>query len=146
MAVSLVKMIRDEIRRVSRQEIRRALATALSSRGSTRKSLADLRRRISAMESAVKAISKGAPAAAVAEKSAAADAPKARITGKGVRTLRRKLRLSGMEFGKLLKVSSVTVYKWEKQNGPIRMRKASKAAFLAARGLGAREARQRLSK
>jgi hypothetical protein len=145
MAASFAGAIREEIRRLSRQETKRTMAKLLANRGAIRKTLADLRRRVKALETALKLVVKRVPAVRETVAVSPADLGRARVTGKSVRALRRKLRLSGAAFGKLLKVSGVTVYKWEKQDGPIRMRKVSKAAFLASRGLGAREAKKRLA-
>ena len=60
------------------------------------------------------------------------------------RSLRRKLRLSQAEFGKLLSVSEQAVYMWERRNGAIRVRDTTRANLMAIRDFGAREARQRL--
>ena len=69
---------------------------------------------------------------------------KARITGKGMRSLRRKLRLSGEQLGQLLGITGAAVYAWDKRNGPIRVRPATRAAILSIRTLGAREAKAKV--
>ena len=58
--------------------------------------------------------------------------------------MRRKLRLSQAQFARLLKVSPVSVYLWEKKQGALKLRDATRAAVLGLRGMGAREAKQRL--
>jgi DNA-binding transcriptional regulator YiaG len=63
---------------------------------------------------------------------------KERLTSKGIRSLRRKLRLSQFDFGKLLGTTAHAVYLWEKKQGPLRLRDKTKAALLSIRGLGAR--------
>jgi len=61
----------------------------------------------------------------------------ARITGKGFRSLRRKLRLSAAEFGRLLNVSGPAVYLWEKRNGPLRVHQSTRTAILSIRAISA---------
>lgn len=68
------------------------------------------------------------------------EAPNLRPTSKAVLKLRRKLGLSQAEFGKLAGVSTLTVYKWEKAGGRIRMRPAALAGLARVRGMGKREA------
>ena len=68
-----------------------------------------------------------------------------RISGKGVRSLRQKLGLSQEAFAKLVGVSPNCVYQWESKPGMLRLRANTRAAVLAARGLGAREAKAKLA-
>lgn len=74
------------------------------------------------------------------------DSKRIRITSKGVKALRRKMRLSQVAFAKLLDVSSLTVFKWEKKAGKIDMRSKARAAFLRVRDLDPREAKVTLEK
>ncbi|MDI6774694.1 MAG: hypothetical protein QME60_04765 [Verrucomicrobiota bacterium] len=69
---------------------------------------------------------------------------RARVTSKGVRALRRKLRLSQGDFAKLVGVSTMSVFLWEKKTGALKVKDAARAGILALRGMGAREAKQRL--
>ena len=39
----------------------------------------------------------------------------------------------------------MAVYQWEKKNGPLHVRETTRAAILAVRDLGAREAKERLA-
>lgn len=145
MASTLVAAIREEIRRLAKREIRLAFKKTLKGRGAARRTMANLKARMRAAEQQIKILAKRIPQPGP-EKVDPREAKKARVTGKGVRALRRKLRLSQAAFGKLLGVSALSVYKWEKREGPIRMRTATRASFLAARSLGAREARQLVAK
>ena len=45
-----------------------------------------------------------------------------RITAKGMRSLRRKLRLTQAEFARLAGVSTPTVWQWEKKTGALKVR------------------------
>ena len=62
-----------------------------------------------------------------------------------MRSLRKKLGLTQEAFGKLVGVTNLSVYHWEKKNGPLGVREATRAAILAVRGLGVREAKERLA-
>ena len=68
----------------------------------------------------------------------------ARISAKGIRAMRKKLSLSQAAFAKLVGVSSVAVFQWEKKSGPLKIRDTTRAALLSLRGVGAREAKRRL--
>jgi len=55
---------------------------------------------------------------------------------------RQKLGLSAADFAKLIGVSSLSVYKWEK--GQTRPRRAQLEAIASVRGIGKREALAKL--
>ena len=61
-----------------------------------------------------------------------------------IRALHKKLRLSQADFGKLLGATPHAVYVWEKKIGALNLRDKTKAAILSVRGLGAREAKEKL--
>jgi hypothetical protein len=55
------------------------------------------------------------------------------------------LRLSQADFGKLLGATPHAVYLWEKKIGALNLRDKTKAAILSIRGLGAKEAKEKLA-
>lgn len=59
-----------------------------------------------------------------------------------VSSQRRKLGLSAADFGRLVGVSGLTIYNWEK--GKARPRRKQLEALAAVRGFGMREVRRRL--
>ena len=133
-----------EVIRLARKEAKAAVTPVRKPSGANRKALADLKRRVATLEKECRRL--GSLVAKVPVPQAEpAEGQKARITAKGMRSLRRKLGLTGEEFGKLLGVSTVTVYQWERKDGPLRVREATRAAILAVRDLGAREAKERLA-
>jgi DNA-binding transcriptional regulator YiaG len=69
---------------------------------------------------------------------------KARLTSRGIHSLRRKLRLSQLDFGKLLGTTPGAVYLWEKKEGALRLRDKTRQALLSIRRLSAGEAREKL--
>ena len=140
---NIAKAFKEEVIRLARKEAKAAVTPIRKPAVAARKDVADLKKRVSALEKENKSL-----AALVAKIPQPQPEPavgqKARITGKGMRSLRRKLRLSGGDFGRLLGVTGQAVYMWEVKNGPLRVREATRAAILAVRDLGAREAKQRL--
>ena len=63
-----------------------------------------------------------------------------RITG--LKTHRKKLGLAAKDYGKLLGVSSLTIYNWEA--GKSKPRRSQLPRIVAVRGIGKREALKRL--
>ena len=133
-----------EVIRLARKEAKAAVSPIRKPAGATRKVLADLKQRVATLEKECRRLS--ALLGKVPQPQAEpAEEQKVRITGKGMRSLRRKLGLSAIEFGKLLGVSRVAVYQWERKEGPLRVRGATMAAILSIKSLGAREAKERLA-
>jgi DNA-binding transcriptional regulator YiaG len=69
---------------------------------------------------------------------------KARITGKVIRSARKRLGLSQVDFATLLGVTPVTVWLWERRDGRIRVRGESRSAIVAARKMKKLEAAKRV--
>ena len=69
---------------------------------------------------------------------------KVRITAKGVKALRRKLKLSQTDFGKLVGISAITIMKMEKHQGPLNIREKTRQSYQPIMSIGVKEARLRL--
>ena len=141
---NIAKVFKNEIVRLARKEAKAAVAPMHKPSVAARKAVADLKRRVAILEKENKRL--GALVAKVPQPEPVASPAGSRnwISGKGVRSLRQKLGLSQEAFAKLVGVTSNGVSKWESKPGMLRMRDATKAAVMAVRGLGAREAKQRL--
>ncbi len=143
---NFAKLVKDEISRIARREAGRAVDPVRKPSKALRRSAADLKRRVATLEAEVKLLQKQvARLAGTAQSEVPKGGEKARITAKGMRSLRRRLRLTGLDFAKLLGITPQMVYAWEKASGPLRVRQTTRAAVLAVRGIGAREARRRLA-
>ena len=143
---NIVSVLKQEIARISKSQAKTLVAPVRKTAVSSRWAVADLKRRVASLEKANKllqAIVDRVAASMPAPSPEAGD--KARITAKGMKSLRRRLGLSADELGKLLGITGQAVYALEKSSGALRVRKATRAAILAIRGIGAREARQRLA-
>ena len=132
-------VLNDIIRRISRREItantkvtRRATVQYRHAIAALKKQVADLTKRLALVE-------KQAPKEITAPPEVL---EKGRFRAMGVRAHRRILGLSAKHYGKLVGVSEVTIYKWE--SGQSYPQKAQKNRWLAIRGLGKREAMERL--
>ena len=144
---NVAKVLKEEISRISRKEAKAAVAPIRRPSVRHRKDIANLKRRVAALEkesqrlvALLKRVQSAAPALAAAPEAEG----KARITAKGMRSLRRKLGLSQADFAKLIGITTPAVSHWEQRQGALRVRPATRKAILSIRGLGAREARRRL--
>lgn len=142
---NVMSVLKAEIIRLAKKEAKATVAPVRKPSGATRKGLADLKRRMGALEKETKRLAALLSKVPQPEPVAAPSGSKNWISGKGVRSLRKKLGLSQEAFAKLTGVSSQAVYTWESKPGMLRLRPTTKAALMAVRGLGAREAKQRLA-
>ncbi|MEI8198008.1 MAG: helix-turn-helix domain-containing protein, partial [Phycisphaerae bacterium] len=136
---NIIAVLNDQIRRLAKREI-------TANTKVVRKATVEYRHAIAALKRQVADLTKRL---AVVEKQAPKEVPvptevleKGRFRAIGVKAHRAKLGLSAKDYGKLAGVAPITIYQWE--SGKSEPRKAQKARWLAIRGLGKREALQRL--
>jgi DNA-binding transcriptional regulator YiaG len=142
---NIAKVLKDEISRVARRETKKAVASVSRPAAGLRHTAADLKRRVTQLEKELHLLWKTIEGLTKAHPSSVPETTdKARITAKGMRSLRRRLRLSGQQFARLLGITPQIVYGWDKTSGALRMRATTRAAILAIREIGAREARKKL--
>jgi DNA-binding transcriptional regulator YiaG len=144
---NVVKILKAEIARISKKEAKSATQAIGKSNTWLRKTVADLKKRLVLLEkenkhlvAAVKKFQVEQP-----QKPDQEEGKRARFTSKGILALRNRLRLSQADFGKLLGTTPHAVYLWEKKIGALNLRDKTKAAILSIRGLGAREAKEKLA-
>jgi DNA-binding transcriptional regulator YiaG len=144
--LNVVKILKAEIARISKREAKSATQGIGKSNTWLRKVVADLRMRVVLLEKENKHLGATVKKYQVEspQESDQEESSKARFTSRGIRSLRRRLRLSQADFGKLLGTTPYAVYLWEKKEGALRLRDKTKAALFSIRGLGAREAREKL--
>jgi transcriptional regulator with XRE-family HTH domain len=136
-------IINEQIRRLARREIRANTRSVKKATGQYRHAIAELRKQIAALTRRLGYIEKR-PAAHAGD-GAAITGPEdtSRFRSVGVKAHRAKLGLSAKEYGKLVGVSALTIYHWEQ--GKARPRnKAAAAKWLAVRGMGKKEAYEKL--
>ena len=131
-------VLKSEISRVSRKEVRGETQALKKSISQYRSQIADLKRRMHALEQQVKRVGRGRPPAAAPEESGG----HLRFSAKGLAAQRRRLGLSAAAVAQLLGVSALSVYKWE--SGKTRPRARQIEVIAGLRGMGKREALKRL--
>lgn len=141
---NLNAVLNEEIRRLARKEIRSYVGPTQKSVAKYRSEIADLKRRNSDLEKRVGFLEKQEKSRLKAKPSAKAnsDAPRPRFSAAWVKKHREKLGISAADYGKLVGVSGLTIYNWEK--GSSNPREKQLLAWGEIRSLGKREAIKRL--
>lgn len=139
---NLGAVLKAEITRLSRKEIRSELEATRKSSAQQRSYIAELRRQMAALERQVAVLSRRGKATSASAPDAVPAKP-TRFAAKGLRSNRERLGLSATDYGRLVGVSAQSIYNWESE--ATEPREAQKAKLATLRGIGAREARDRLS-
>jgi DNA-binding transcriptional regulator YiaG len=144
---NVVKILKAEIARISKKEAKSTTQAIGKSNTWLRITVADLKKRLVLLEKENKRLIAAMKKYQVAQpqKGEKEEDKKARFSSRGIQSLRKKLRLSQADFGKLLGTTPHAVYLWEKKAGALNLRDKTKAAILSIRGLTAREAREKLT-
>jgi DNA-binding transcriptional regulator YiaG len=144
---NVAKVLKAEIARISKKEAKSATQTIGKSNAWLRKTVADLKKRLVLLEKENKRLTAAMKKFQLArpEKVDQEEGKKARFSSRGIQSLRKKLHLSQADFGKLLGTTPGSVYLWEKKDGPLNLTDKTKAAILSIRGMGAREAKEKLN-
>ena len=134
-------VLKSEISRVSRKEVRGETQALKKSVSQYRTQIADLKRRMQALEQQVKRLRKVATSVGAAEVELEPQT-KIRFSAKSLVAQRRRLGLSAAAMARLLGVSALSVYKWE--SGNTRPRAKQIEAIASLRSMGKRDVAQRL--
>ncbi len=138
---AFAKQLKDEITRVANRKVRENAMAMKKTWAQQRADNAALKKRLSALERALKQLSKGA--VSVASVKAASEAQRARFRASGFATLRKKLGINAAQTASLLGVSDQSIYKWEQ--GRVRPRAAQLEAIVQLRKMGKRAVHKRLA-
>jgi len=142
---NIASVLKDEIARIARKEVRRETASLKKATTSYRSEIAALKRRAQSLERALKRAVRGSrarPSEARSSADEADDGPSLRFRPKGLASLRARLGISANDAGKLLGVSGQSIYLWE--SGRARPSRSRLAEIAALRKLGKREVTARL--
>lgn len=138
---NLSAVLKSEIARIARKEIRSAVDPLRKANAQYRRDIAELKRQLVQVQKQSRAAA--TPSRSDAATPAANDAARmARFSAKGLKSLRARLGLSAVDFGRLVGASGQSIYNWE--SGKARPRAAHHAALGALRSMGKREAIERL--
>jgi len=143
---NIAKVLKEEISRISRHEAKLATTPIRKPTIRLRKDVANLKSRLAALEKANKELQAVMTKCQAAQPEPAAEqSEKGWISGKGIKSLRKKLGVTQKELAKLVGVSHKAVVLWESKPAMLKLRDKTKAAVFAVRGIGAKEAKQRLA-
>lgn len=142
---NIASILKAEISRVARKEVRAEIETLKKASVAHRASIAELRRQVSALEKELRRVVKGTARSSAGSDSdaEAAAGTKRRFSATRLAAHRAKLGLSAAIYGQLVGVSGQTIYHWEQ--GKARPRAAQLESLAAVRDLGAREVVERLA-
>ena len=135
---NVASVLKEEIARVARKEIRRETASLKKSSTSHRSEIAALRRRVVELERHLRRIGRGGEAVKPTAANEDSVSPGTRFSAKSMAAQRRRLGLSAAECGLLIGASSQSIYNWEE--GKARPRAQHLPAIFALRSLGRRRA------
>lgn len=134
--------LQDEIRRLARKEVKALTAVTRRAAVQHRRDIADLKRQVLKLSKLVNVLDtlerKRAPSQAAPESAL----EKARFSPGWIKARRERLKLSADGYAKLIGVSGLSVYNWEK--GKSKPRKEALAKLVAIKEIGRREALRRL--
>ena len=139
---NIASLLKDEIARVARKEVRADTLGLKKAMGIYRTEIAALKRRAQALELELRRLNKARAKSAPAE-SLAQPVQKPRFSAKGLASRRRRLGLSAHDCGLLVGTSGQSIYNWEE--GKARPRAMHLSAIAALRGMGKKEAASRLA-
>ncbi|MEM1353718.1 MAG: helix-turn-helix transcriptional regulator [Planctomycetota bacterium] len=149
---NLISVLNEEVRRLARKEIREQVGKTIKQVADQRREIADLKRvntelnrRLNFLEKQEKTRLQEPSEPKVIVQHAdgtieAASSP--RFSAKWLKKHREKLDFSAADYAKLVGCSPLSIYKWEK--GESTPRAAQREALASIRGIGKREAIQRL--
>lgn len=137
---NIASILKDEIARVARKEVRAQTAQLKAASAKHRAQIAALKRELEATRRELKASRRSSGKAAAAPETD--DGKALRFSAERFAGTRSKLGISAREMAALIGVSQLTVYKWEQ--GKARPRAAQLAKIAAVRKMGKREVRETL--
>ncbi len=140
---NLQTVLRQEIRRLARKEIRSELETTKKAVARHRREIAELKRRNKVLERAVSYLQSRETKRLKAGPSKTVPPQGSRFSVRSLKAQRRNSGLSQEEYGSLVGVSKTTIYNWE--SGRIKLGEKHLATLVSLRGIGKREAIRRLA-
>ncbi|MCP4599995.1 MAG: hypothetical protein GY847_05560 [Proteobacteria bacterium] len=138
--------LKTEITRLARKEIKKELEPIKRVNAAQRGLIASLRRDLTDLQKENAQLRKDVEKVPAVEEEPE-DTGRFWISGRGVKSLRKRLGVTLAELGLLANVSMQTVMKWEKTDGKITLRRQETAGLLKQmRGMGKREVNERLER
>jgi len=139
---NIATVLKEEIRRLARKEAKAQVAALKKASAQQRRDIAALKRELAAQERASARMAKAVSSGRAAATPAASAAGQPRFSPTWLRKHRAKLGLSAADYARLVGVSGLTIYNWEK--GKNKPRAAQLERLAEVRGMGVREAVARI--
>ena len=139
---NLQAVLRHEIERLARREIRSELEATKKVVSKQRSDLAELKRRNAELERKVSYLESRETARLKAGPTKAKPPKGTRFSARSLKAQRTKAGLSQADYALLVGVSSATIYNWE--SGATKPDDKHLATLVSLRGLGKRKAKKRL--
>ncbi len=139
---NLATTLKEEIQRLARKEIKAQTGTTRQAIAQYRREIAKLKRQLREQEKKITFLERQEQKRGGQPQTAEKSAEDVRFSARSVKAQRSRLGLSARDYGKLVGVSEMTVYNWERGN--TRPQKAQLASLVAVRGIGKREASAKL--
>jgi DNA-binding transcriptional regulator YiaG len=136
---NIAAVLRQEICRLAKKEVKLQVGKTQKASAQYRRDIANLKRQLGQQEREIKLLKKQQGQTPKEEE----PSESVRFSARSVKAQRGRLGLSAADYGKLVGVSSLTVYNWE--HGTSHPRQAQLAALVAVRGIGKREALLKLA-
>ena len=135
---NLASVLKEEIRRLARKEVRAELSATKKTVSKQRKEIAALKREIQGQAKTIARLEKASQKGAPVPKAS----PSIRFSAKGLGSHRERLGISAADYAALVGVSGLTIYNWE--SGKTKPQQAQLEKLAAVRGMGKREAWRKL--
>lgn len=133
---NIASVMKEEISRISRKEIKSEVSTLRKASSQYRSDIAALKRRVATLEQQLSRVLKSSTVKSDAKEPAEAKS-KQRFTAKGFKSLRNRLSLSAESAGLLMGVTPQTIYSWEA--GKSSPRESQLERIVHLRGMGKRD-------
>ena len=137
---NVASVLKQEISRVARKEIRRETGFLKKSSAAYRSEIAALKRRVVELERQFRRVGRGGQSSPPAAANEDLNFPGTRFSAKSMAAQRKRLGLSAAECGLLIGASAQSIYNWEE--GKARPRAQHLPAIFALRNLGRRQANE----
>ena len=139
---NLQSVLRQEIRRLARSEVRSELEATKRAVAQHRREIAELKRRNTALERTVSYLQSRETKRLKAGPSQAEPPKGTRFSVRSLKAQRRTSGLSREDYASLVGVSGSTIYNWE--SGSTKPHGKHLATLVSLRGIGKREASKRM--
>jgi DNA-binding transcriptional regulator YiaG len=137
---NVASVLKEEIARVARKEIRRETSSLKKSSSTYRSEIAALKRRVLELERQLRRAGRGGQPSRPAAANEDSISSGTRFSARSMASQRRRLGLSAAECGLLIGASAQSIYNWEE--GKARPRPQHLPAIYALRNLGRRQANE----